>query len=348
MTHQAIQHTPPSPARRWRSTTVLLSLPFLSLAFLFPISATAELALLVISVALLGMPHGAYDWWLAADRCRSLLGRSWWLWYILAYVGIGGLVIVGWYLYPVAMTLAFLAVSCVHFGAEDLEAEEHPDHGHIYQAWARGAAVIATCCAVWSHEVSEIFAAMIGYAGAPSAREFAIFGSIALLVASPALIMQSIIPNTASGTARLGMLGIPILLLTHSTISPVLGFAWFFAAWHSLPHTAQLVSNYHSLHKPDMNSGNLGRWLSFLKRTGPQVLLVTLAGFALVLLSRPNIPIDDMVYRVVFVGLSAVAIPHMLQPHILNWIEASRNDRLMTSTSLWTEAFPKARHFGKS
>lgn len=80
--------------------------------------ADASVVALVV-VLLLGVPHGALDGEIARPSMRRRFGRAWFPVFALPYLSLAGLVLMTWQFAPMATLAAFLAVSMLHFGAED-------------------------------------------------------------------------------------------------------------------------------------------------------------------------------------------------------------------------------------
>ena len=71
------------------------------------------------TVILLGVPHGALDGEVAWPLLRPRFGRAWFLVFSLPYLSLSVGVLLAWRAAPEATLAAFLAVSILHFGAEE-------------------------------------------------------------------------------------------------------------------------------------------------------------------------------------------------------------------------------------
>ncbi len=81
----------------------------------------AQLAVLLTAVVLTGMPHGAFDHWVARPILVRRLGRHWAVPFGAAYLALSGLVWLAWQMAPGATLVGFLLASVVHFGLGDTE-----------------------------------------------------------------------------------------------------------------------------------------------------------------------------------------------------------------------------------
>lgn len=305
-------------SQRYRVSLILLTLLVSAVAPLLTATPLGwQLVLLSAIVVVIGLPHGAYDWFHARDQLRTQFGRSWAVPYTLVYVGAGALVVAAWYLAPSLMILAFLVVACVHFGAEDLGVASHQSLRAWLASYARGAACIATICAASPVAVAAIFRAMLGDAATPSPAWFALGGSVALLAAAPWLVQQALLASRLQGARSVAaVVALPALLVSQAVLPPLLAFALFFGFWHALPHTFDLAADRHGPLRPRAVA-------RVLLLVAPLVVVVTFAGIAVARLLAPALSAEIATLRVAFVGLSALAVPHMLQPHVLrgmsNW-----------------------------
>jgi len=94
------------------------------------------------------------------------------------------------------------------------------------------------------------------------------------------------------------------LLVLAFVAEPLVYFALYFCALHSLRHLAGLFRE-----APASEQGRLWR-MTFVYT----VATVVLAGVLLALWS--HLPIDTLILQLVFIGLAAVTVPHMM---LMGW-----------------------------
>lgn len=208
-----------------------------------PHSWTAELGPLpwVVSLVLVGLPHGAAD--LAVSRTAwhgRPLAVVW-----LAYTGIMILVATAFLLDPRAAIVAFLVVSCWHFGAAagTSDGETPADLPWAMAVVARGGAVLAAPLACWPAETAQVAADLAALAvGSVAAadlfptRAVMLTGiMLAILTAIAIAIAGVVAMRTAAG--RLAWLQLisellPIAMLGWAA-DPLLSVGTFFLLWHA-------------------------------------------------------------------------------------------------------------------
>jgi Brp/Blh family beta-carotene 15,15'-monooxygenase len=251
------------------------------------LDAQLQLALLSPVILLLGVPHGALD----IVFVRQLMGirsAADWSLFTIAYVTAAASVVVLWWLAPGFFLAAFLLVSVLHFSG-DPEGETPALFRMLY-----GGAVIFCPITLHSAEVSQLFASL---AGAPAAQ--AIVAALQW-AAWPwvAAIGLAAIAGAKRELARSIELVSVTALLTFAP--PLIGFALFFCGMHSARHV---------LRTRDYSSAGT---LRHLLRIAAWPMLATVAGVFIALWLFDGKPIDMRLVQLLFVGLAALTVPHMI------------------------------------
>ena len=244
--------------------------------------APIDLAALA-AVVLIGLPHGALDGAIAihlgfARRAVSFLS------FLLLYVGMSALVVGAWLLAPTACLFAFLIISLLHFGAGDAR------HGTGWlrsaEVIAHGGLVIAGISQMHRPEVDVIFGYLTGqdtmllWQGIDILT--AVVGAALIVCLAQALWYR----KWRSTAAELGALA-----LLFAMAPPLVGFAVYFCGVHSARHISGIL-------------GALRREMSRLAMIN-QAAAFTLASWVA---GGPQ----PVVMRVVFIGLAALTVPHMI------------------------------------
>jgi Brp/Blh family beta-carotene 15,15'-monooxygenase len=87
---------------------------------------------------------------------------------------------------------------------------------------------------------------------------------------------------------------------------PLLAFALYFCGWHSTRHIIELANQ---LDDPEERPG----LVRFVQASAPlTVVTLIVAGLAAGALLSTGFPVDESIARVVFIGLSALTLPHVL------------------------------------
>jgi len=243
-------------------------------------------AVLAISTALLGLPHGSLDT-AVAKRHLPLQGNLQLLGFLAGYLALAGLLLAIWWQAPNVALAAFLLYSAVHF-ADDVAARIGRLGGVGYGLW-----VLSLPVTFHPEQVTPLFE---------------------MLGATQAATLVAVAPYTlALGGALLGG-GLalsprralsdwrdPLLLVGGAALLHPL--AYFIAYWcflHS-PRHLELAARDLGLHG----------WRARLKAVAP----TTLATYALALAALPflmDLPSDAILMRIVFIGLAALTVPHMV------------------------------------
>jgi Brp/Blh family beta-carotene 15,15'-monooxygenase len=274
-------------AERWYGRIFVSVVGLLLLTALMgqQLSPTTALAVLVAGVVILGLPHGALDPLVAR---KAFAGRHY---TTTAFYAIYlALVLLYWSLwnrYPTMGLSFFLLIAAFHFGS-DWETR-----GSLVTRCAYGLAIVTLPVLRFPSEVASIYA-MLGTAHAAALITMSkILAAAAVGIAAVGAALQ-LRQRKSDALELLSIVGGALVL------QPLVFFTCYFGLLHSPRHLLETAQR-------------LG--LTSLKRiylaTLP-VLLVTLllAGLAYRLL--PHTGIAARILRIVFIGLAALTVPHML------------------------------------
>ena len=246
-----------------------------------------ELGVAGALILLLGVPHGAFDVVLA----RKLFGVAdfkGWALFSLFYVGLSALVVGLWYVAPSLFLCAFLAFAALHFGADPAAGASKLARG-LY-----GGAVIVLPALWHGAELQRLLGLVAGPASA------ALVAPI-LSQLAPAWLGATVLACALQArTARLAALEWAALAALAVTAPPLLTFAVYFCAMHSPRHILRTLA---SLRGADArNALALAIWPT----------AAVLAAAVLIGWLASGIPIETRVMQLVFVGLAALTLPHMV------------------------------------
>ena len=246
-----------------------------------------QLALLSPAVAILGLPHGALDLPMAetlwplhgpADRVR----------FFAAYLGLVAGVVALWWLAPGAALAAFLSYSAWHFSGDWEDAD-------ALRRAAGGAAVIGAPALFHQTEVAAIFAYLVPDNAAEVVAQAAAGAGLATAAVFAATLLDRAgrIDRPALEQAGLWAGG--------ALLPPLMFFVVYFCLLHSLRHFAETL--------PAVRYRQRALW----QLAGVMAVALVgacLAGGALMAFGAPDA--ETATLRVVFVGLAALTVPHML------------------------------------
>ncbi|NBC21527.1 MAG: beta-carotene 15,15'-dioxygenase, Brp/Blh family [Alphaproteobacteria bacterium] len=263
---------------------VLAAAPWLN-----TLAPSARIAIALTAIAVVGLPHGAGDAWLAARH--GLLSRpAPAMLFLGGYVMLAGLVILIWLAAPVISLAVFLLVSAWHFGGDFARNEE------LVRRLSAGVALLGAPALFWPDAVASIYMALSG-----EAAEILVGWQSHLFV--PACLVffaVSLLPRPDSSTWR-PIFEMGALILLAAALTPLLWFTVYFAGLHSPRHFKGLF----------MQAGPGER-----ARLAGLSALATLASLvfgvcAAILLVSSGVEINDALVNVIFVGLAALTVPHM-------------------------------------
>ena len=250
--------------------------------------AATQTLVLAACVALLGIPHGALDLRLARALWPLPRARGLAL-FALGYLGVAAAILVLWQLAPGVALAAFLVYSALHFGG-DWRAELS-----VVQRPIAGTLVVSLPTVLWPGEVRAVFAVL---APAEAAQLLTSGLRLAALLAGPALLASWAIERRPMRRAPWELGG---LLVAALVLPPLIYFIVYFCFLHSPRHFIDSVAA-------------LGLGVLEGARAAMPLTLATwaMAGIAFVLFLDAGMTVGSATLEVVFVGLAALAVPHMV------------------------------------
>lgn len=245
-----------------------------------------ELALLVGLIVLLGVPHGAVD---PAYTALSIQTTNWRTWavFIGRYLGLAAAVLVLWLVWPIGGLGAFLTMSAFHFSGD-------PNRGATVATRAlQGSSVIALP-ALWHSVETETTLAYL--AGGPAAAWIvSVLQSLALPLVVGLILTTAV--ELRRGRALVGAeVGATAMLAIAAP--PLVGFTVYFCGMHSARHLLR-------------TAGRAGlSWSQLALLACVPMLSILVTGYVAWRM-LPQVPIDALAIRVVFIGLAVLTVPHM-------------------------------------
>ncbi len=262
------------------------------------VSAIAGIPVLTLialaAVVIIGLPHGALDGVIAIQlgMSQNLLSL---IRFLVLYIAAAALVVGAWMVAPVICLLAFLVISMLHFGMGDVRAGN--GWQGMLEALAHGGLVVTGISHMHREEVDVIFGYLVDgntLVVWQGLEIIAIFVAVALLFC---MVQGFINRRWRGGLAELVILG-AIFAFT----PPLVGFAIYFCLVHTPRHVRAILASV---------SSGVSRRLIL-----SQVVLFSVAswvagGLAFWLLLGAETA-EAALIRVVFIGLAALTVPHMI------------------------------------
>ncbi|WP_204259635.1 Brp/Blh family beta-carotene 15,15'-dioxygenase [Lichenicola cladoniae] len=245
----------------------------------------------LLTVIVLGVPHGALDGELARSLLRSRFPRVWFLIFAAPYLALAAGVLLAWHLAPLPTLVLFLIASVLHFGTEDRDSAGRLD--------------------VVVHGGLPIAMAVLAHPGATGL----VLGTVSrtVMVQPPAWLWAASLIWLACAatwlvrrlqTGQESRLMLPGLLACVFIVAPpVTAFAIYFVCIHAPAHMQGLIrDNFRAPRIRDVRSAAL---LAL-----PVTALTLLIGAALWPLYHG--PADQRLLCLTIQGLAALTLPHML------------------------------------
>ncbi len=272
-------------AERWYGGVFLASIAAMLLYAMagLPVEGAGVLIALGVGVTLLGLPHGALDPAVADKAFRHLTGYSWWL-FALVYSSTGLLYGGLWWRWPDAVLGSFLCISALHFGSD------WKGRGVWWSRLAYGTTVVTLPVIFHSPEVARIYAALGAADGAAILELSRALGLVALPMALIGALRQR----------RRDLVELLAIAVGGLTLEPLVFFICYFCFLHSPRHLLGTA-----------RETGLRDWKAVGKAVAP-AFLGALGGGLVFWATMPTVGADERLLRVVFIGLAALTLPHMI------------------------------------
>jgi Brp/Blh family beta-carotene 15,15'-monooxygenase len=248
----------------------------------------------LFSILLIGLPHGAFDGAIATylgytDRSTFLIR------FLIIYILLSIIVVLLWLAFPSSSLIIFLGISIIHFGLGDARAKR--GWFKWVQAIAHGGVVVAVTTQSHKSDVNKIFNYIIG---GESSQIWVAIDVISVIVALTMIIYvwQVILDRCW----LVGLIELIFLILLFNKLPPLVSFAIYFCCIHSVRHL-----------------WNIWR---FIQTTLPsKIIYVQAIGFTITSWivgyfafswCMTQMSVESSMLRVIFIGLSALTVPHML------------------------------------
>ncbi len=300
-------------------TTVLTSLIFIIVSIFLPdFARTIAPWVVILSVFIVGIPHGAIDHVIAAElfglnqtlKDHLLFYGS----YLLIMIFVGAL----WIFFPIGGMIFFLAISIYHFGQADMEdfLTENLKGNWVFHL-ARGSLIIGLIVFVRTDETFPIMAEAMRI----DTSTLADILPSSFITVTVILLIYIAIVSLGGFTKRISRFGSfmtdsILLVLVLIITGPLIGFAIYFALWHSAGHINEMREFFESKKK------TLTIPQFYWKAT--PFTLVSFLGLAMLLGINQAFGLEDQFLSLMFILISVLTLPHMV---IVDKMYADKNLR---------------------
>lgn len=287
--------------------TVCTALLFIIGALFFPSALqSAEIWIVVLSVLVIGIPHGAIDHIMAAElyslnqtlKDHLLFYTS----YLLVMIVIGAL----WIFLPEAGMILFLVISVYHFGQADMEdfLSMRKAINRLFYL-ARGMLIIGLI--IFSDPLTTYpIMADAMQMNTSILSEFMPPANTTLLIILLGYFFVSGLGILMGRIEHAAKFIIDSLLLTLFLwlTGPLIGFAVYFALWHSAGHINEMREFFENRNKSLSIT-------QFYKKAMP-FTIVSILGLLLLLIINVQINLENQFLSLMFILISVLTLPHML------------------------------------
>ncbi|WP_110685184.1 Brp/Blh family beta-carotene 15,15'-dioxygenase [Salinicola aestuarinus] len=261
-------------------------------------ATTLSLIVLVIGVAVVGLPHGAFDHVVGLQLIRRWAPSRgapalWLALFLFAYLALSLALLWGWRCWPTLGLTLFLLMSVAHFGTD--WRSHHP----LWHRLGWGALVIASPMVFRGGEVGEIFQAL----GVREPAALIATGRLALLALVPLLAWRLL---ERRGEGRAMLIAIAVLLAGAALLNPLIYFACYFCCFHSPLHLSAIRREFSV------------ETLAQLVRVAAPIVIVTWIAASLGYAWMGEHAVDSPLLKTTFIGLACLTVPHM----IVEWLSA--------------------------
>jgi Brp/Blh family beta-carotene 15,15'-monooxygenase len=282
--------TPAHVSRRWLLPSAI-ALSFILVGALCCLGESWQILALALLVGIVGVPHGSLDHLVGRGIAQPRLGALWPLVFFAAYLLVMSVVLAGWLFLPGPTMLLFFVLSAWHFGSDE--------EGEWPLRLLLGGMVIWLPCLARSGEVQSI---LVTLTSRPLSLDLAFFQPLGGCLVALFLLALVVLLHRRRGWTVVRLLGFAALFVA----APVLiSFSVFFCFWHSSREILRLAS----LANPASPLEGLRRvTILAAPMTALTLGLAVVGGFWL----QGSGGLEVATLQVVFIGLSMLAVPHML------------------------------------
>ena len=243
----------------------------------------------------IGLPHGSFD-----GAVASLVGfsnRVQFLKFLFYYLVLFFLVILFWLYFPIVSLIIFIIMTVVHFGLCDwtnfkINKLKYPI------SFTYGMTIIFGIIFFNENQSFLIFEYLTNDKIYVFQKYFFIPYILTLLS-----IIYFIYLSFFEKKLRKGIIEILFLLLIFYFFDPLLSFAIYFCFFHTYKHLKHLIKNIYL---------NLTNKKFVIYSTLAFTVISWVSGLGIVYFLVQNLSLYESILKVVFIGLAALTLPHML------------------------------------
>ena len=259
----------------------------------------ADLTILnIISFLLIffiGLPHGSFDG--AVATLVGFRNKIQFLQFIFLYLVLFLLVILFWLYFPIISLTVFILMTISHFGLCDWTNFKINKHKYSV-SFTYGMTIIFGI--IYFNENQSFF--IFEYLTNDNIYLFKKFFFIPYLL-TVFLIIYFIFLSFFEKKLRIGIIEILFLLSIFYFFDPLLSFAIYFCFFHTYKHLKHLIKNIYL---------NLTNKKFVIYSTSVFTVISWFGGLGIIYYLVQNFSLYESILKVIFIGLAALTLPHML------------------------------------
>ena len=261
---------------------------------------------LILSI---GISHGALDNY-KANKLLSIYKTKNKSIFFIIYILISAIIILIWSLYSSYTLIAFLIVASYHFGREDTSFL-YKEHSNIDQALylIKGSLIIFAPLFFHFDETLKIFETLM------LSNNFIIFLQDEHWLINVSLFLSILgyfyfIFRNKLQDFEILLLDMLSIIILNFVFSPLIAFTLYFCFLHSIRH---IISISHELNKNDFLKGVK----VFIRKALPLTIITAILYLFAALFLSKFFSLNDVIIKVIFIGLASLTFPHILLEYLL-------------------------------
>ena len=261
---------------------------------------------LILSI---GISHGALDNY-KANKLLSIYKIKNKSIFFIIYILISATIILIWNLYSSYTLIAFLIVASYHFGREDTSFL-YQEHSNIDQALylIKGSLIIFAPLFFHFDETLKIFETLM------LSNNFIIFLQDEHWLINVSLFLSILgyfyfIFRNKLKDFEILLLDMLSIIILNFVFSPLIAFTLYFCFLHSVRH---IISISHELNKNDFLKGVK----VFIRKALPLTIITAILYLFAALFLSKFFSLNDVIIKVIFIGLASLTFPHILLEYLL-------------------------------
>ena len=261
---------------------------------------------LILSI---GISHGALDNY-KANKLLSIYKIKNKSIFFIIYIVISATIILIWNLYSSYTLIAFLIVASYHFGREDTSFL-YKEHSNIDQALylIKGSLIIFAPLFFHFDETLKIFETLM------LSNNFIIFLQDEHWLINVSLFLSILgyfyfIFRNKLQDFEILLLDMLSIIILNFVFSPLIAFTLYFCFLHSIRH---IISISHELNKNDFLKGVK----VFIRKALPLTIITAILYLFATLFLSKFFSLNDVIIKVIFIGLASLTFPHILLEYLL-------------------------------